>query len=98
MSQLAKMKGNMEDTIICRCMDITVKEVRVATRRGADSFDAVKRITRAGMGLCQGRTCQHLVEKLISEETGVKMGDMPPISIRSPLKPIRLKDIAGMKF
>jgi len=95
---MTKLKGTVEDTIICRCMDITVKEVRGATRRGADSFDAVKRMTRAGMGLCQGRTCQHLVEKLIAEETGVKMGEMPPISIRPPLKPIRLKDIAGMKI
>jgi hypothetical protein len=75
-----------------------VKEVKGATRRGADSFDAVKRMTRAGMGLCQGRTCQNLVEKLITKETGVKMGEMLPISIRPPLKPIRLKDIAGMKI
>ncbi len=95
---MAKLKGNVEDTVICRCMDITVKEVRGATRRGADSFDAVKRMTRAGMGLCQGRTCQQLVEKEITAETGVKMGEMPPISIRPPLKPIRLKDIAGMKI
>ncbi|MHA2069582.1 MAG: (2Fe-2S)-binding protein [Candidatus Thorarchaeota archaeon] len=95
---MAKLKGNVEDTVICRCMDITVKEVRLATRRGAESFDAVKRMTRAGMGLCQGRTCQNLVEKLIIEETGLKMGEMPPISIRPPLKPIRLKDIAEMKI
>ena len=88
----------MEDTILCRCMEVTVRDVREAIRLGADSFDAVKRMTRAGMGLCQGRTCQDLIERLIAEETGVKTGELPPISIRPPLKPIKLKDIAGMKI
>jgi NAD(P)H-nitrite reductase large subunit len=87
-----------EDTIICRCMEVTVKEVIEAIRLGADSFDAVKRVTRAGMGLCQGRTCQHLIEGLITEETGLKTGELQPISIRPPLRPTTLKSIAGMKI
>jgi bacterioferritin-associated ferredoxin len=95
---LGTWEAKVDDTVLCRCMDITVGEVRAAIRRGADSFDAVKRMTRAGMGLCQGRTCQHLIERLIAEETGVKTGDLPTISIRPPLKPVKLKDIAGMKL
>jgi NAD(P)H-nitrite reductase large subunit len=86
-----------EDTVICRCMEVTVKEVVEAIQLGADSFDAVKRVTRAGMGLCQGRTCQHLIERLITEETGLKTGELQPISIRPPLRPTALKNIAGMK-
>ncbi|MCW4038906.1 MAG: (2Fe-2S)-binding protein [Candidatus Bathyarchaeota archaeon] len=86
-----------EDMIICRCMEVAVKEVVEAIRLGADSFDAVKRVTRAGMGLCQGRTCQHLIERLITEETGLKTGELQPISIRPPLRPTALKNIAGMK-
>jgi NAD(P)H-nitrite reductase large subunit len=84
------------DTVICRCMEVTVKEVVEAIRLGADSFDAVKRVTRAGMGLCQGRTCQHLIERLITEETGLQTGELHPISIRPPLRPVTLKDIAEM--
>jgi NAD(P)H-nitrite reductase large subunit len=86
----------MGDTIVCRCMDVTVNEVIAAIRLGAESFDAVKRMTRAGMGLCQGRTCQHLIERLITVETGRHPGDLPPMSIRPPLRPTRLKDLAGM--
>jgi len=86
-----------EDVVICRCMDVTEKDVRDSIRLGADSFDAVKRMTRAGMGLCQGRTCQHLVERLITEETGIKPVELPPISIRPPLRPTKLKQMAEMK-
>jgi len=78
-------------------MEVTEKDVRKAIHLGADSFDAVKRVTRAGMGLCQGRTCQQLVERLITEETGKKSGELPPISIRPPLRPTKLKVIAGME-
>ncbi len=86
----------MDDTIVCRCMDITVREVIAAIRLGAASFDAVKRLTRAGMGLCQGRTCQHLVERIIAAETGRPPAELPPLSIRPPLRPTRLKDLAEM--
>ncbi len=85
-----------DDTIVCRCMDITVQEVIAAIRLGAESFDAVKRLTRAGMGLCQGRTCQHLVERIIAAETGRPPAELPPRSIRPPLRPTRLKDLAEM--
>lgn len=93
-----ELEERLEDTVICRCMEVTVKEVTEAIRLGADSFDAVKRVTRAGMGLCQGRTCQHLIERLITEETGLKTGELKPISIRPPLRPTTLKNIAGMKL
>lgn len=79
-------------------MEITEKEVREAIKLGSDSFDSVKRITRAGMGLCQGRSCQQLVERLITEETGMRPGELPPISIRPPLRPIKLETIAGMEI
>lgn len=91
-------KDKLEDTVICRCMDVTVREVRESIRLGAESFDAVKRVTRAGMGLCQGRTCQQLIERLISEERGLKKGKMQPSSIRPPLKPTRMEIIAGMEI
>jgi len=78
-------------------MEVTEKEIREAIRLGADSFDAVKRITRSGMGLCQGRTCQQLIERLISEETGTRPSELPPISVRPPLRPTKLKAIVGME-
>ena len=47
----------MEDhVIICRCEEITYGEIKQAIRDGATTLDGIKRVTRAGKGLCQGRT------------------------------------------
>jgi bacterioferritin-associated ferredoxin len=90
-------KPSTNDIVVCRCMEITDHEIRDAVHHGADSFDAVKRVTRAGMGLCQGRTCQHLVERLITQESEDPVAELPPLSVRPPLRPTKLGVIATMK-
>lgn len=90
-------KPGPNDMVVCRCMEITDQELREAIRHGAESFDAIKRVTRAGMGLCQGRTCQHLVERLITQETKASAAELPPLSVRPPLRPTKLDVIAKMK-
>lgn len=90
-------KPALNDIVVCRCMEITDHEIREAVHHGAESFDAVKRVTRAGMGLCQGRTCQHLVERLITQESEVPVAELPPLSVRPPLRPTKLGVIAKMK-
>jgi NAD(P)H-nitrite reductase large subunit len=84
-----------EETLVCRCMEISEGEIRDAIRDGARTFDAVKKVTRTGTGLCQGRTCAQLVERLIAEETA--SADSSVISVRFPTKPVRLELIAGME-
>ncbi|MGB4440315.1 MAG: (2Fe-2S)-binding protein, partial [Sedimentibacter sp.] len=39
-----------ENTIICRCSDVTLKTVRDLINEGYVTFDEIKRITRIGMG------------------------------------------------
>lgn len=91
-----------EEIIICRCMEVTDKEIREAIRLAASIGsisiqDQVKKLTSAGMGLCQGRTCQQLIERLIFEETGKNPNELPPISARPPTKPIKLETLGEMK-
>lgn len=43
--------------VVCRCEQVTEAEIAEAIRRGADTMDAVKHLTRAGMGRCQGGFC-----------------------------------------
>ena len=45
-----------DDTIVCRCEQITKKEIVDAVAAGCRSVTWVKRFTRAGMGFCQGFT------------------------------------------
>ncbi len=62
--------------IVCRCENVSAAEIKAAIRRGADTMDGVKHLTRAGMGRCQGGFCGPSVFNLLSAETG-----MPPAAI-----------------
>src|SRR5690606_26937483 len=57
-----------DDTIICRCEEISLAEVKEAIRNGARSIGEVKMLTRTGMGNCQGRMCEHSVAAIIAHE------------------------------
>lgn len=77
-----------EDTIICRCGEVTYGEVVAAIQAGARDVNAVKRWTRTGMGLCQGKTCGTLVMRILSQELGVPASEQEPGSVRPPVRPI----------
>ncbi|MBT3380926.1 MAG: (2Fe-2S)-binding protein [Lentisphaerae bacterium] len=83
------------DTIICRCEEITLREVLEAIRQGATDVDAVKRMTRAGMGLCQGKTCGRLVARILARETGQSVADVRPVTARHPVRPVPARVLAS---
>ncbi len=79
-----------DDILICRCQEVTRQEIIDAIRDGAVTVDGVKRRTRAGMGLCQGKTCGRLIERLIVQETGQDPADVKPQYARMPVRPIAM--------
>lgn len=83
-----------DDKIVCRCEDITESEILEAIARGAATADEVKRLTRAGMGHCQGRTCRRLVNQLLAKKLGQSPEEQRPITQRAPLQPLTLKALA----
>lgn len=82
-----------DDTVICRCEEITLGEIREAVRRGAHDVDAVKRHTRAGMGLCQGRSCGRLVRRVIARELGLPLDQVSMGRTRIPVRPVPARAI-----
>ncbi len=74
--------------IVCRCEEVTEDEVRESIRAGARTVDEVKRATRAGMGLCQSKTCFLNIARILNEECGIPMQEIRPIRIRIPVRPI----------
>ena len=62
------MSEHDENLLICRCEEVTQEEIDEALKSGASSLWQVRRLTRAGMGLCQGRSCQHLIAQQMAEE------------------------------
>lgn len=87
----------MDDSeiIICRCEDITLADIKKAIRDGARDLSDVKRLTRAGMGTCQGYTCELLIMGIIYSELGKKR-DMGLLKVSPPAFPIRIKELAGL--
>lgn len=83
------------DVIVCRCEEITKKEVVEAIRKGADTVILVKKMTRAGMGLCKGKTCSKLVQRIIAEETGKPPDEIDFDIQRAPLRPLKLATLAN---
>ncbi|MFE1785229.1 FAD-dependent oxidoreductase [Streptomyces sp. NPDC059506] len=58
-----------DDTVVCRCEEVTAGAVRAACADGgAHDHRQVKQLTRAGMGWCQGRMCGPAVHCLVARE------------------------------
>jgi NADPH-dependent 2,4-dienoyl-CoA reductase/sulfur reductase-like enzyme len=80
-----------DDTIVCRCEEITLGEVKAAVATGARTIGEVKMVTRVGMGNCQGRMCEHsvlnaILRELVDEKS--TPGTVGMYSIRPPLQPL----------
>jgi thioredoxin reductase len=60
-----------DDTVICRCEEVTVGRLRAAAGLGADDARSIKLLARPGMGWCQGRVCGPLVAALLATSPGL---------------------------
>lgn len=77
-----------DDALICRCEGITLGQVRELVRQGYETVDEIKRISRAGMGPCQARTCGPLIASEIARMTGKPIESIEPSAHRPPVKPL----------
>lgn len=85
------------DKIICRCEEVTEDEIRAAIRKyDLDTVSEVKRATRAGMGLCQGRSCEPTIKRIIAQETGKKLSEIGPDRSRPPSIPVEVSVIGDV--
>ena len=57
---------------------------------GPPNPDQVKRLTRAGMGLCQGRRCREQVAALLALSAAAPLAEVPLATYRAPVRPIPL--------
>jgi len=88
------MVNEDNDIMICRCEDVTRETILACIADGYETLDEIKRVTRAGMGPCQGRTCRHLIASELSRIYGVPMEEALMTTFRPPVKPISLGALA----
>ena len=85
-----------DDTLVCRCEEVTAGEIRAAVAAWGASAGAVKGVTRCGMGYCQGRICGNLLEELTARAAGCTREEVGGLSVRPPLKPVRVGELADL--
>jgi NADPH-dependent 2,4-dienoyl-CoA reductase/sulfur reductase-like enzyme len=85
-----------DDTLICRCEEVTAGEIRQTATLGCLGPNQAKSFTRAGMGPCQGRYCGLTVTAILSQTTGQSPDETGYYRIRPPLKPVTLAELAAM--
>ena len=86
-----------DDTILCRCEEVTAGAARKACRDGAPTIATVKRMTRAGMGRCQGRFCAATLTRLVHAEGGPAPDVSAFFAPRPPARPMPLGAVAAEK-
>ncbi|MDW7671887.1 MAG: (2Fe-2S)-binding protein [Bacillota bacterium] len=92
--QRPKRDERNDSTIVCRCSDVTLGEIREMVEAGFTTVDEIKRLTRAGMGPCQGKTCGQIILREISTMAGKSMAELSLGTYRPPIKSVKLGEIA----
>ncbi|NPV44137.1 MAG: (2Fe-2S)-binding protein [Firmicutes bacterium] len=75
---------------ICRCQEVTEEEIKKAIEDGARTIKGIKNRTHATMGLCQGRTCRRLIERMLAHY--IDVSELKP-GIRPPVRTIKIAEI-----
>ncbi|MFI6074120.1 NAD(P)/FAD-dependent oxidoreductase [Actinoplanes sp. NPDC051343] len=83
------------DTVVCRCEDVTVGDIRgTAAATESRGLRSLKLSTRAGLGPCQGRVCGRTVEELLQGQgllDGGRTGNRPIAAL------VRLGELADLE-
>lgn len=83
------------DTLVCRCEEVSLHAVEEAFEAGIESIGAVKRVTRAGMGRCQGRYCAPVLAEMAARHSGGPPDEAAWFAPAPPFKPLPLDLVAA---
>ena len=67
------------------------RDLQTLAKDGPVDQDQIKRLTRAGLGYCQGRRCREQVALLLAEKAGTDVSDIPMPTYRPPVRPLPLR-------
>ncbi|MBI3976823.1 MAG: hypothetical protein HY331_01430 [Chloroflexi bacterium] len=70
--------------------EMSARSLKTLAKDGPINQDQIKRLTRAGMGHCQGRRCREQIALLLADEAGTDVSQIPMPSYRAPVRPLPL--------
>jgi len=85
-----------DDTLVCRCEEVSAGQIRAAVADGHGDSNQVKFLTRCGMGPCQGRQCAEAVSHIVAVASGKAVQDIGHYRQRPPVNPLTLGQLAGL--
>jgi NAD(P)H-nitrite reductase large subunit len=84
-----------DETVVCRCEDVTARGVREAVAAGARDVDALVEATRCTGGHCRGRMCALTACELVSEARGVSPAEVGYPRVRFPVRAVSSAEVAA---
>lgn len=76
---------------------IGVRDLATLGDDGPVNPDQIKRLTRAGMGPCQGRRCREQIAMILSAASGAPLPSIALARYRPPLRPLPLASIGAVQ-
>ncbi len=76
-----------DETVVCRCENVTAGAVREGADFGGGEANRVKSLSRAGMGRCQGRYCQLAAVELVAAQVGCAPDAVGRFRGQAPVRP-----------
>jgi NADPH-dependent 2,4-dienoyl-CoA reductase/sulfur reductase-like enzyme len=87
-----------DDTLICRCEQLTAGELRrAAADTGAQELNRLKAFTRLGMGRCQGRMCGAAAAEILAHATHQPVQQVGRLRGQAPVKPIPIYAVPAVQ-
>jgi NADPH-dependent 2,4-dienoyl-CoA reductase/sulfur reductase-like enzyme len=85
------LAGLEHEAIVCRCENVRAGGVKIAHSKGITTLDGLKNELRVGQGMCQGRTCGPILQRMLAADANPPV----PFNVRPPVKPVALSQIEG---
>ncbi|WP_234032331.1 (2Fe-2S)-binding protein [Lentibacillus cibarius] len=82
------------ELMVCRCEEVTFKELSETASKYQCSARELKLRTRAGMGYCGGRTCRPLVDK-VTRDLEQNSQSQVTLKYQPPVRPISFGNLGG---
>jgi thioredoxin reductase len=80
----------------CTSNKVAARDAKTLHEDGPLNPDQVKRLTRAGMGPCQGRRCREQIALTLAENSETPLAAIPLASYRAPVRPLPLHLLASI--
>jgi NAD(P)H-nitrite reductase large subunit len=86
-----------DDTVVCRCEEVTLGQIKDALAKNTFQIKDLKRMTRLGMGSCEGRMCAPSLIEMMRHRFSAPAEKIGYLMPRPTIRPVSLGVLAGKK-